>query len=327
MYSWGDDTGTWKKPGAYDYGSARRTYLGGLADVSAKTGPRTYTSTTRPNSKLVATLDKVIESKSENPIVIGVDVTGSMSTWPKEIFDRLPLLYQTLSKYKPDTEIAFAAIGDATCDSFPLQVNNFEKETKLDACIKALYPEGGGGGGAKESYELFAYYLLNNAKVDNAKSPFLIIYGDEGFYENVDPKQVQHYIGKKPETLLDSAAVWAALKQKFDIYLLHKQYDSGGQDSVIVDQWRKVLGHEKVIPLYEPERAVDVAIGLIAKKWGEYGDFTKSLSARHDASEARSVHASLRHVTDVDALSTKSIVSGKKSGKKSMRLTDLTDTV
>ena len=33
-----------------------------------------------------------------------------MASWPFEIFDRLPLLYNTLSQYREDLEICFAAI-------------------------------------------------------------------------------------------------------------------------------------------------------------------------------------------------------------------------
>ena len=36
-----------------------------------------------------------------------------MASWPFEIFDRLPLLFNTLSQYREDLEICFAAIGDA----------------------------------------------------------------------------------------------------------------------------------------------------------------------------------------------------------------------
>ena len=46
-------------------------------------------------------------------------MTGSMANWPFEIFDRLPLLYNTLSQYREDLEICFAAIGDAGVDRSP----------------------------------------------------------------------------------------------------------------------------------------------------------------------------------------------------------------
>lgn len=270
---------------------------------------------------LVDPRGKAISSDSKNPIVIAVDVTGSMASWPAEIFDRLPLLYQTLSKYKDDVEICFAAIGDANSDQFPLQVNNFGKGLVLEDHLKALCPEGGGGGQAKETYELFGYFMLNKANVPNASSPKLVIFGDEGFYDKISPSHVKHYIGDTLESPMDASGMWKGLQQKFDIYMLHKQYDSGGaSDASIIQQWSDVLGKEKVVQLYEAERAVDVALGMIARQWGEFDDFTKNLSARQSAAQAKSVMQSLRHVADPNAPPTKSMLLSHHSGKKSKNL-------
>ncbi|MFH1174409.1 MAG: hypothetical protein V1725_04705 [archaeon] len=318
MYGWVDDVNTWRNPKKYKFDSARKPYLDKLASDAAATGKlnRTYVNRSAPNSKLV-TAKKDITSDSENPLIIAVDVTGSMASWPGEIFDRLPLLYKTLSQYKPDLEISFAAIGDATCDSYPLQINNFGKGVDLDDHIKALCAEGGGGGQHFESYELFGYHMLNHANVPKAKSPFLIMFGDESFYEQVDPAQVKHYVGDTLQNPLNSREMWQKLQQKFDVYMLHKPY-SGGMEKEIVQQWSSVLGKQKVIQLYDEQRAVDVAMGLIAKKWGQYGDFSSNLSARHDDDDAISVHKSLRHVDPGTA--TKSVTHASKSAKVSKPL-------
>ena len=63
-------------------------------------------------------------------------------------------------------------------DRFPLQVTDFAKGVALDERLAALYGEGGGGGGAKESYELFAWFVKNRVATPEAEKPFLIIYGD-----------------------------------------------------------------------------------------------------------------------------------------------------
>jgi len=319
MYSWGPDTKDWKRPG-YDFGSARRGYLDDLAaDADAK-GPRSYIRRDAPDSKLVGTKGKIIQSLSENPIVIATDVTGSMASWPAEIFDRLPLLYQTLSKYKEDLEICFAAIGDATCDDYPLQVNDFGKAVDLDEHLKALCAEGGGGGQHRETYELFAYYMLNKADTPNAISPFLIIFGDEAFYEHVNPRHVEHYIGDVLQDPVDSMAVWKAIGQRFNTYLLHKKYHSPSLDGEIVEQWKQAIGEQKVIPIEYAERAVDVAMGIIAKYWGQFSDFDVNLSARHDADGRATVYDSLRYVDIADPTATKSVIDRALPGAKSIPL-------
>ncbi len=316
MYGWVDDTDKWKGKATYDFGSARAAYDKKAKDAGA-TGSRSYRGTREPDMKLVDPRGKTLESLSTDPIVIGVDVTGSMSTWPREIFDRLPLLYKTLAKYRPNAEFAFAAIGDATCDQYPLQVTEFSKDIKgLEANLNALGCEGGGGGHVTESYELFGYFMLNHCKTPNATSPFLLIYGDEQFYEDVHANQVKHYIGDTLKTPTKADDVWRGLLQRFNLYHLHKPYGDGSSyDNGIKQRWQEALGKQRVIDLPSAERAVDIGMGLIAKHWGEYGDFSKSLDARHDDSTLKaSVHRSLRHI-DADP-PTKSMMTKGKSVPK-----------
>ncbi len=322
MYAWGGDTKDWKGKSKYDFDSARKPYLDKLAADAASKGPRSYSARIDADLKLVDPRGKEISSNSENPLVIAVDVTGSMAAWPGEIFDRLPLLYQTLSQYRKDLEISFVAIGDATCDTYPLQVNDFAKDLALEDKLKALCPEGRGGGHITESYELFAYFLTEHAKIENAKSPFLLIYGDEAFYDKVDPVQVRNYIGDNLEAQLDSKDVWNKLMQKFNVYFLQKPYGTG-HDTRTTEEingiWAGALGKQRIIEVPSPERAVDIGIGLIAKQWGEYGDFTKSLSARHDDKDAALVHKSLRFLDSKKSVA--SVVSGK-AVRKSLKLLD-----
>ena len=112
MYSWGDDMDDWAKPAAYRFDAKTTEARKKDAERSEAVGPRTYhRKGTGPNVQLTDP-KKRVSTQTKTPLIIGVDVTGSMQSWPAEIFDRLPLLYQTLSQYRPDLEISFAAIGD-----------------------------------------------------------------------------------------------------------------------------------------------------------------------------------------------------------------------
>jgi hypothetical protein len=297
MYGWGGSTAGWKGSGKYDYGSARAAY----DKIAASAPPRAYSRKNEPDMKLVDPRGKTISSDSADPIIIGVDVTGSMASWPGEIFDRLPLLYQTLAKYRPDAEFSFCAIGDATCDSFPLQVNDFAKGVDLEAKLKALGCEGGGGGQISESYELFGYFMREKCKTPKATSPFLLIFGDEKFYPDVNAKQVKHWIGDTLQDKLSSKQVWTDLMQRFNVYYLQKPYGSmheAGTTKEVKEYWADALGSQRVIDLPSMDRAVDVAMGLIAKHWGEYDDVKKSVKARHDSKVLAKVDKSLRHIVD-----------------------------
>ncbi len=318
MYGWGkDDAATWKGRGSYDYKSARGGYLDSLAAKAASKGPRAFLDRSSPDMAIVDPA-KPISTSTTTPIVLAVDVTGSMSHWPAEIFDRLPLLYQTLSQYKPELEISFCAIGDATCDSYPLQICDFAKGLDLEGKLKAIFGEGGGGGQNRESYELFAYAMLNNISIPNATDPFLIIFGDEGFYDQVSPAQARHYLKSDMQEPLESMTVWNQVSRKFDTYLLHKPY-SRGSDAEIVAQWKTALGDQKVVTVDDPQRIVDYAMGVIARKWGEYADLRASVLARHDTATVKKMDDSLKYVTVPDPTG-KSVVSGLSASKKSKSL-------
>ena len=115
MYSWDEDTSGWYGSAAYSYSTKGATKRKAAAERAKAHGPRTYARKSGPNEKIIDPR-KTIRSKSANPLIIAVDVTGSMASWPFEIFDRLPLLYNTLAQYRDDLEICFAAIGDAAVD-------------------------------------------------------------------------------------------------------------------------------------------------------------------------------------------------------------------
>lgn len=321
MYGWGGDTSDWKGSSSYKFDSAKKPYLDKLADDSAKSGPRSYSKPKKPDFKLVDPRGKEITSESTNPIIIGVDVTGSMNTWPAEIFDRLPLLYQTLSQYRDYVEFCFAAIGDATCDEYPLQVNSFGKGLDLEKHIKALYPEGGGGGQISESYELFGYLIDKHVKTPKATSPFLFIYGDEKFYNKINKIHIEDLIGDKSESDVDSTSMWKSLTQKYNLYFLHKPYGGGNEPSVdkeVINHWAKAIGSQRIIELPSYDRAVDIAMGIVAKYWGQFSDFKKNLSARQDSKAVKdSAYHSIRFVADDKDTSSKTM-KDKSSAKASL---------
>ena len=94
-------------------------------------------------------------------IIIGLDVTGSMGliadaiareglkTLFTEIYDRQPVR---------DPHILFMGVGDALCDTAPLQVSQFEADIRIADQLVDLWLESGGGANACESYTLPWYF-------------------------------------------------------------------------------------------------------------------------------------------------------------------------
>jgi hypothetical protein len=277
MYSWDEDTTSWYGDAKYSYskkGAERRKAAAERAEAS---GPRTYKQKQEPNEKIIDPR-KHIKSESATPLIIGVDVTGSMANWPFEIFDRLPLLYNTLSQYREDLEVCFAAIGDAGYDKWPLQVTTFASGFDLEQLLGSLYGEGGGGD-APESYGLFAHWVNTHVTIrdDLEEKPFLIVYGDAPMHPNVPKKQIAHYLGDNGGQV-DAIAAWQQVCQTWNTWFLRRPTGSPGDK--VDKQWGQAVTEQKIFHIQDEQRAVDYTMGLIARSWGHFGDFQDNMRAR-----------------------------------------------
>jgi len=286
MYSWNDDTSGWYGSGKYSYSSSGSAVRSAASARAMASGPRTYQGKSGPNEKIIDP-KKRISTNSKNPLIVAIDVTGSMASWPFEIFDRLPLLFNTLVQYRTDVEICFAAIGDAAVDRWPLQVTAFASGFDLEQLLGSLYGEGGGGD-APESYGLFAHWVNTHVEIPNAEeTPFLIVFGDISMHPKIQGGQVSHYLGDKIKGDLDSMSEWKKLTQKWNTWFLRRP--GGKRGDPIDDQWGKAIGAQKIFHIEDEQRAVDYAMGLVARSWGHFDDFQDNMRARQDESKVNLV--------------------------------------
>lgn len=285
MYSWSDDMSDWRAPDAYKYSEKTKEARDVEAERAEAAGPRTYTKKREPNMQIV-TPKKNIVSQSPNPLVVAVDVTGSMQTWPAEIFDRLPLLFNTLASYRPDLEVSFMAIGDAGCDQWPMQVTDFAKGFDLEERLKALVGEGGGGD-EPESYGMLAYYIRHHVRVPQAQRPFLIVFGDATMHKRVPCKQLRHYLGDESVQDADALTLWQEVSLDWNTWFLRRP--SGRPGDAVEKQWSEAIGAQQVVLMEDEQRAVDYAMGLIARSWGFFGDFQQNMRARQDDDKVKNL--------------------------------------
>lgn len=292
MYSWNDSLEDWARPGAYRFDSARRSERARDAAAAAAAGPRTY-GASAPDETVVDPRKRIV-TQSKAPLIVAVDVTGSMAAWPAEIFDRLPLLYNTLSQYRPELEICFAAIGDAAFDRWPLQVTQFTHGFALETELKALYGEGGGGD-EPESYELFAWWVNNHVTLhaEITDRPFLIVFGDAPMHPRVLKNQVRRVVGDNLQQDLDSIETWHKLTETWDAWFLRRK---GKRDDRTQKQWSDAVGAQHIVMMEDEQRAVDYAMGLIARRWGHLDDFEANMGARQSDAKVTRLLSSVRSI-------------------------------
>jgi len=211
---------------------------------------------------------KDIATESMSPVVLALDVTGSMGDWPLIIWDKLPMFYGQImmNEYLDDPHMCFAPVGDAWSDKAPVQVTDFVVGMEMDDVLSQVFIEGGGGEGYCESYELMAFYFLKHCHLKEGSKPLLFFTADEDFYSKVFPDQVKRVIGDQVETELDSISVMRALGMKFNVYVLRKSY--AYMDDKITKHWESALGPGRTLTLSNPKACVDTMLGIIAISGG-----------------------------------------------------------
>jgi len=277
------DPGDWK---GHDFKSARRTY-----DSHAG---RSYSDA---KSKRIAASDLFpakLTTESTAPLTLMVDVTGSMGSWPATMFSKLPYLELEGKEYLgDDMEICFCAVGDTTCDSYPLQVREFKAGTALKEELTKLVIEGGGGGGARESYEMGALYHAINANLPRAIKPIFIFIADEAPYDRVTKRDAMTYAKVELQGDISTEDIFDMLKAKYEVYLVHKHYADGGHTR---RHWVELIGEDHIADLQDPERVVDVIFGILAKETGRIDYFKHEIEERQNDHQVDTVYKALKTV-------------------------------
>ncbi len=99
--------------------------------------------------------------------------------------------------------------------------------------------------------------------------------------------QVQHYLGDKHWNDLDAVQEWQKVTQKWNAWFLRRP--GGKRGDHVDDQWGKAIGAQKVFHIEDEQRAVDYAMGLVARSWGYFDNFQENMRARQDESKVKQV--------------------------------------
>jgi hypothetical protein len=308
--------GDWK---GYDFDAARKTY--------DKHVGRSYSDAKKDNKRTADLVPEKIKTNAKRPLVILVDVTGSMGDWPATMFSKLPYMEHECKEYLgEDMEISFAAVGDVHSDNYPIQVRPFVKGRDLEKQLKELVIEGNGGGQARESYELTALYYAHNAEMPEAERPIMVIIGDEGFYDRISKAHAK-LAHVKLEKDLKTTDLFEELSELFSVYIVRKPYNHyAGEDDHIQKEWETLLGKEHVAILPSADRVVDVIFGILAKERDMVDYFMKEIEERQRPDQVRTVYKSLKTIHSLPARNPKPADKGKSvmhkavKGKKTKKL-------
>jgi hypothetical protein len=185
------------------------------------------------------------------------DVTGSMQAVPRILQQNLPRLMGLLLQkgYLQHPQILIGAIGDATSDSAPLQVGQFESGIEIEEDLGKLFLEGGGGSHITESYELSMYFMTRHTSLDclekRGRRGYLFVVGDEIPYERLKRAEVERVLGERLQADLPVEDVVAELERAYDVYFVLPRMTHHWHNEKVHSRWVELLG-QNVLRLEEP---------------------------------------------------------------------------
>ena len=200
------------------------------------------------------------------PIIIGLDVTGSMGRIPYELItNSLPqIMKKIMDEGVKDPQVCFLGIGDSRCDNAPLQVGQFESSDELmEKWLRLVYLEGHGGGNGGEDYGLAWYFAARCTSVDSFKKHgrkgVIITIGDEPVHMTISRNSIKELFGSA-EADVNVASILEEVKSEWDVYHINVPDYSGGK-AITKNCWNKLL-NDKVLHIESASKEA-IADGIV----------------------------------------------------------------
>jgi hypothetical protein len=193
------------------------------------------------------------------PVILALDVTGSMGNTAVEVAKKLNEIMTNLYEEVSDVQFMIMGIGDLYCDAAPIQASQFESDIRIAEQLDKIYFEGGGGGNGYESYTAAWYFGLHNTKLDcydkRGQRGLIITIGDEPLNPYLPAGPLSEALGITVQGDVDTEDLYEEAKEKFDIWHISFQdnrtsfeyYNRIGK----LDSWEKCLGDHYVIATAE----------------------------------------------------------------------------
>ena len=259
--------------GGGNYSSMARASAGTTQKFSAAPAQENFQSRgiNEGMNPMLATLRESRDSEEHPtsiPIIIGLDVTGSMGRIPQHLIgEGLPHMMDMIQEAGVDhAQVMFSAVGDHKSDQAPLQVGQFEtSDALMDHWLTKVYLEGNGGGNGGESYSLVWHYAAAYTQHDHwdkrKQKGILITIGDECCHEEITTRGIFPNAESKRIFTLDALK---AAQEHYHVYHLNMSDSSNwGQRVEPHKYWGAVLGDNAITchSLAIPETIAGIVAG------------------------------------------------------------------
>lgn len=155
------------------------------------------------------------------PVILALDVTGSMGNACKEVAEALGIIMVDLYKKFKDIEICIMGIGDLAYDDAPIQISQFESDIRIAEALDKVWMEHGGGGNTYESYTAAWYMALRHTKLDchkQGRKGIIITMGDEALNPYLPQEELEAVTGDHLQDDVETPDLYEEASKKFDIF-------------------------------------------------------------------------------------------------------------
>ena len=203
------------------------------------------------------------------PIILGLDVTGSMGAVAEQIAkDELPKLMTQIhaTGAVSDPHVMFMGIDDVFAQGHgALQVSYFEPDLRIVEQLRQMWLVGNGGGNGSESYDLAWYfagrYTYSESYEKSGKKGFLFTFGDEPApFQTVGKGQLETIFGPGQ---YENTAPEASLKmaqQKYNVFHIVVEHGYSGRE--LKESWTRMLG-TNVLFLRNTQNLTEVVLATL----------------------------------------------------------------
>lgn len=221
-------SGSWTRDSFRDYSLTKKMKVGSDGSISGNYHAqdmfkqRMIALELDPKNKMRECCDSA-EHPNTIPVILGLDVTGSMGGGAVEVAKKLNVVMTSLYEKIADVEFMIMGIGDLAYDDAPIQASQFESDIRIAEQLDKIYFEGGGGGNSYESYTAAWYFGLHHTKLDcwnRSKKGIIITMGDEPLNPYLPKSPLSKVTGDNLQGDVETKDLYEEASRKFDIYHL-----------------------------------------------------------------------------------------------------------
>lgn len=237
--------------------------------------------TSRSIDKEMLLGDKIREARDSAehpqsfPIIIALDVTGSMGSIPQDLVtNSLPkIMKKIMDEGVKDPQVLFLGIGDHYYDEAPVQVGQFESSDDLmEKWLMKTWIEHGGGPNEGESYFLAWYVAARHTSTDSwekrQKKGVLITIGDEPTLKSITKGDLKKF-GFTEQSEITAEQMLKEAQEKWAVYHINVK-DNAGSRFATRNPWSELLGDHLIETQSHDGSDVDRIIsGIVISEYGQ----------------------------------------------------------